>query len=63
MPKIYCISLCRLPIENLLIYSFSQKMKYDLKYGLKVLGSEEKCEYEIWLNDLNTSMERCEIWV
>jgi len=35
----------------------------DLRFDLKDLGFEEKWRFEIWLNDLNTFLERFEIWV
>jgi len=35
----------------------------DLRLDLKDLGFEQKWGFEIWLNDLNTFLERFKIWV
>jgi len=36
-------------------------LRFDLRSELKDLGFEEKWVYEVWLNDLNTFLERFEI--
>jgi len=36
-------------------------LRFALRCDLKDLGAEEKWGFEIWLNDLNTFLERFEI--
>ena len=48
-----------MPTENY-TFIFMKDLRCDLRYDLKDLGFEEKQGFEIWVNDLNTFLERSE---
>jgi len=49
--------------KSICTFTFIKNFTFDLRFDLKDLVFEEKCGFEIWLNDFNTFLEISEIRV
>ena len=61
--RVHQISLSTSYWKRTNTFIFIKDLRFHLRFDLKDLGFEEKCRFEIWQNDLNTFLERFEIWV